>query len=79
MKEFFEEFAYMCSASNTKSRGFYIMLAIGMVLLTLGGLAGIVLNIVTLVKGIWQLYYLLLTVIAIGIDVALVIWLVKSK
>ena len=79
MKEFFEEFAYMCSASNTKSRGFYIMLAIGMILLTLGGLAGVVLNIVTLVKGIWQLYYLLLTVIAIGIDVALVIWLVKSK
>ena len=79
MKEFFEEFAYMCSASNTKSRGFYIMLAIGMVLLTLGGLAGIVLNIVTLVKGIWQFYFLLLTLLVIGVNVALIVWLVKSK
>ena len=31
MKEFFEEFAYMCSSSNTKSRGLYIFIAIALI------------------------------------------------
>ena len=51
MKEFFEEFGYMCSSSNTKSRGLYIFIAIAMAVLALGCLASLVLKLVLFIAG----------------------------
>lgn len=78
MKEFLEEFIYMCSSSNTKSRGFYIFIALVWALLLLGGTGTIVLCVITAVKGWFQLYYLFLTAITWICFIGLTVWLKKS-
>lgn len=79
MREFFEEFSYMCSSANTKSRGLYIFIAIAMIALLIGVVVGIVLMIVNGVK------YHTVNALSIGLTIGCVaaligvlIWLKKS-
>lgn len=78
MKEFFEEFKYMCSSANTKSRGTYIMLAIILVLLPIIFISGVVAEIVFISAGNFQIIPALLAVLAIVGEIALIVWLKKS-
>ena len=79
MKEFFSDLAYMCSASNTKSRGFYIAICIGMAILALGVVASLVLLIVNLIKGWFSPLFLVLFLVTLGILIGLIVWLKVSK
>lgn len=79
MKEFFEEFAYMCSASNTKSRGIYIFIAVALALMLLGAVAMIVMLLVNVIKfGAFSPIWAILLLLDIIIFVAVIIWLKKS-
>lgn len=79
MKEFFEEFAYMCSASNTKSRGIYIFIAVSLALMLLGAVAMIVMLLVNVIKfGAFSPIWAILLLLDIIIFVAVIIWLKKS-
>lgn len=78
MKEFFEELKYMCSASNTKSRGTYIMVVITLIALLIAFVAGIVAEIVYISASNFQILPLLISVIALVIEIALIVWLKKS-
>lgn len=79
MKEFFEEFAYMCSASNTKSRGIYIFIAAALALMLLGAVAMIVMLLVNVIKfGAFSPIWAILLLLDIIIFVAVIIWLKKS-
>lgn len=79
MKEFFEEFAYMCSASNTKSRGIYIFIAASLALMLLGAVVMIVMLLVNVIKfGAFSPIWAILLLLDIIIFVAVIIWLKKS-
>ena len=78
MKEFFEEFAYMCSSSNTKSRGLYIFIAIALAVLALGTVASLVLFIVNTIKYGFTPLFLILFVVSLLILVGMIVWLKKS-
>lgn len=79
MKEFFEELSYMCSANNTKSRGLYLFITIGMALLALGIVATIVMIIINAVanKVFLTLPFVLLIFMIICL-VGIIVWLKKS-
>lgn len=79
MKEFFEEFAYMCSSSNTKSRGVYIMIAVTMVVLLIAFVAGVVAEVVYVMAGNFQILPIAISIIALIIDIGLFVWLKKSE
>lgn len=79
MKEFFEELSYMCSSSNTKSRGLYIFIAAAMVLMTIGAIAMTVLLIVNIVKfGAFSPLWAILLVADLAALIGIFIWLKKS-
>lgn len=78
MKEFFEEFFYMCSANNTKSRGTYLMLAAILVLLPIVFIAGVIAEIVYIGAGNFQIMPAILAVLALVGEIALIVWLKKS-
>lgn len=78
MRDFIEELLDKCSANNTKSRGFYIMVTVGLILLALGSVAMLIVNIVMLIKGWWIPLYLILFVVAVGLTVGAIVWLAKS-
>ena len=78
MKEFFEELKYMCSASNTKSRGTYIMVVVTLIALLIAFVAGIVAEIVYISASNFQILPLLISVIALAVEIALIVWLKKS-
>ena len=78
MKEFFEEFAYMCSSSNTKSRGMYIFIAIALAVLALGTVASLVLFIINTIKYGFTPLFLILFVVSLLILVGIIVWLKKS-
>lgn len=78
MKEFFEEFAYMCSSSNTKSRGLYIFIAIALVVLALGSLASLILFVINTIKYGFTPLFLILFVVSLLILVGMIVWLKKS-
>ena len=78
MKEFFEEFAYMCSSSNTKSRGLYIFIAIALIVLALGSLASLILFVVNTIKYGFTPLFLILFVVSTLILVGTIVYLKKS-
>lgn len=78
MKELLSDLAFMCSSSNTSSRGFYIFIAIGLAVLALGIPAMLVLLIVNIVKGASFVLPLILLIVAIAAFVGLIVWLKKS-
>ena len=78
MKEFFEEFAYMCSSSNTKSRGMYIFIAIALAVLALGTVASLVLFIVNTIKFGFTPLFLILFIVTLLILIGMIVWLKKS-
>lgn len=78
MKEFFEEFAYMCSSSNTKSRGLYIFIAIALIVLALGSLASLILFVVNTIKYGFTPLFLILFVVSLLILVGMIVYLKKS-
>lgn len=79
MKEFFEEFAYMCSASNTKSRGLYLFIAATLAFLVIAAVAMIVLLLINVIKyGAFSFLWAGILLFDIVILVALLIWLKKS-
>ena len=78
MKEFFEEFAYMCSSSNTKSRGLYIFIAIALAVLALGTVASLVLFIVNTIKYGFTPLFLILFIVTLLILIGMIVWLKKS-
>lgn len=79
MKEFFEELFYMCSSSNTKSRGLYIFIVIAMALLALGGVASLIMLIVNFVTTkAFSILWLALALVTWGVLIAVIIWLKKS-
>lgn len=79
MKEFFEELSYMCSSSNTKSRGLYIFIAIAMALLAIGAPVMIIMIIVNLVKfSAFSPLWAILLLVDIGALIGTIVWLKKS-
>ena len=78
MKEFFEEFGYMCSSSNTKSRGLYIFIAFALVVLAMGCLASLILFVVNTIKYGFTPLFLILFVVSLLILVAMIVYLKKS-
>ena len=78
MKDFFLDLKDMCSASNTKSRGFYIGITIVMTLVLLIALACIGIFIYGCVIGKVNILMLIISIIAIIIDVAVCIVLSKQ-
>ena len=78
MKDFFEEFFYMCSKNNTKSRGTYIMLAVTLVVLLSGFIAGAVAEVVYISADNFQLMPCLISVGCLVAFIGLIIWLKKS-
>lgn len=79
MKEFFEEFAYMCSASNTKSRGIYIFIAVALALMLIGAVAMIVMLLVNVIKfGAFSPIWAILLLLDVIVFIAVIIWLKKS-
>ena len=74
MSDFIEDLKYMCSSSNTSSRGFYIFVAIMLCLLPVGAIAGIVMMFITGFTGL----KVILTLVAIAVEVAVFFWLKKS-
>lgn len=79
MKEFFEELMYMCSSSNTKSRGLYIFIAAMLVLLAVGGIGSLILLLVNvIVHKTFSMLWLILTVVIFAVLIGIIIWLKKS-
>ena len=78
MKEFFEEFAYMCSSSNTKSRGMYIFIAIALAVLALGTVASLVLFVINTIKFGFTPLFLILFIVTLLILIGMIVWLKKS-
>lgn len=78
MKEFISDLFYMCSASNTTSRTFYIIVTTILGILTLAIPGTLVFLIVSIVKGMAVVLPIILLVVCIIIYVAVLIWLKKS-
>lgn len=79
MRDFLEEFAYMCSASNTKSRGIYIFIACALSLMLLGAIAMIILLIINIVKfGAFSPMWAILIAVDVLSFIGVIIWLKKS-
>ena len=78
MKDFIEELKYMCSSSNTKSRGLYIFITIFLCIMLIAIPATLILFIVNLVKGFFNPLFLILMIVALVIFVGLIVWLKKS-
>lgn len=78
IKDFVSELLYYCSASNEKSRGFYIFVTIMLAVLTIACVAMVVLNIFMLIKGWWNVLYLILLLVAVVLEGA-TIWKLKNS
>lgn len=79
MKEFFEELSYMCSSSNTKSRGLYIFIATAMALMLIGAIAMVIMLIVNVVKfGAFSPIWAILLIADLAALIGVFIWLKKS-
>lgn len=78
MREFFEEFAYMCSSNNTKSRGLYIFIAIALVALLIGAVASLILFIINTIKFGFTPLFLILFLVTVILLVGIIIYLKKS-
>lgn len=78
MREFFEELGYMCSASNEKSRGLYIFIAIALAVLALGAVVSLVLFIVNTIKFGFYPLFLVLFIVTLLILIGMVVWLKRS-
>ena len=78
MKDFIYDLKYYCSSANTKSRGTYIMIAIILLILPIAAISGIVAEIVYISASNFQLLPLIITVVAIILEVLLIVWLKKS-
>lgn len=79
MKEFFEELFYMCSSSNTKSRGLYIFIVVAMAVLLIGGIASVALLVINAVTTkTFSVLWLALALLTWGALIGIIIWLKKS-
>ena len=79
MKEFFEELSYMCSSSNTKSRGLYIFIAASMALMLIGAIAMVIMLIVNVVKfGAFSPIWAILLIADLAALIGVFIWLKKA-
>ncbi len=79
MKEFFEELGYLCSSSNTTSRGFYIFIAVALAILAIGAPVMLIMLIVNIVKfGAFNVLWLILLILDIAALIDVIIWLKKS-
>lgn len=79
MKDFIEELMYMCSSSNTKSRGLYIFIAIALVAMMLGAVAMVVMLVVNVVKfGAFSPMWAILLAVDLIILIVTIVWLKKS-
>lgn len=79
MKDFIEELMYMCSASNTKSRGLYIGITVMLALMLIAMPVMLVLIVVNYVKlKVFQVLWLVLFFFVLIVFVGVIIWLKKS-
>lgn len=78
MKDFIDELKYMCSSSNTSSRGFYILIAIFLVAMVICIPVSLILLIINLVKGFFSPLFLILFIASLAITIGIVVWLKKS-
>lgn len=78
MRNFIDELRYMCSSSNTKSRGLYILITIMLIVMPLGAIAGLVGFFICLAASNFVALPLIISIVLIIIEVALILWLVKS-
>lgn len=78
MREFVSDLFYMCSSSNDKSRGFYIFVTIILAILTIAIPVMLGVLIFTIVKGGSIVLPIILTIAAIAIYIAVIVWLKKS-
>lgn len=77
MREFFEDVKYMCSSSNTKSRGFYLAVTIASILFLFVSIAAIVLVVVGVIKtNIVQV--IIASIVAIALVVGVWVFLAKQ-
>lgn len=78
MKDFIEELMYMCSSSNTKSRGLYIFIAIALVVLAVGAVASLVLFIINTIKFGFTPLFLILFIVTVLLFIGTIVFLKKS-
>lgn len=78
MREFVSDLFYMCSSSNDKSRGFYIFVTVILAILTIAIPVMLGVLIFSIIKGGSIVLPIILTIAAIAIYVAVIVWLRKS-
>lgn len=78
MKNFILELKDMCSASNTESRGFYIMVVAVLVLLLVSVISGLVATAIYAGAGNFQMLPLIVSIVSLVVFIGLVLWLHKS-
>lgn len=78
MKDFIDELKYMCSASNTSSRGFYIGITLFLIVMAVCIPVSLILLIINLIKGYFSFMFLGLFIVSLAITIGLVVWLKKS-
>jgi hypothetical protein len=78
MKEFFEELSYMCSSSNTKSRGLYIFIAIALAIMAIALPVMLIMFIVNTVKFGFTPMFLILLAVDLVLLIGVIVWLKKS-
>lgn len=78
MKEFVEDLKYMCSASNSTSRGFYIFIVASLIALILGMFASLALIIINAVQGYSIGLFVGLFVVTLILTVGMIVYLKNS-
>ena len=74
MSDFIEDLKYMCSSSNTSSRGFYLFVTAMLILIPLGAIASLVMMFVT---G-FTAAKIILFVVAVAIEAGVIVWLKRA-
>ncbi len=79
MKEFLDELMYMCSSSNSKSRGFYIFIASCLVAMLIGAVVMVVILLINIIKfKAFSFLWLVLLILDIAAFIGVLIWLKRS-
>jgi len=78
MRDFIDDLKYMCSSAYTNSRGFYILCAVTLIAMIIILPISLVLMIISIIKGSFNVLSLILLIVSIVIGGGLIFWLKKS-
>ncbi len=78
MRDFIENLKYLTSSSNSSSRGFYIFIAIMLVVLLIAIPVMLILFIVNTIKYGFAVLPLILFIVVLALFIGTIIWLQRS-